>query len=498
MMYRVALALALLAGLTAPSLAQRAAPAEIRSNGDIWLGNAAKLGKREGSKTVLQPDTVEVPTLPAGSYWSDDPVPATFTRIGNRLLVGDAVSYTGQKFGGNSPGGIYATWLQREAVLYASHPTGAISIVGATRSGLQTKDYGRAPIGITGLLNHDNTLTTSPAWAGYLDTVRKQGTTTTFGLEIAAKNQGTDGSVGAPYGPLFGLNATNGIWLAGGGDPAFGGVPTGTSQAAITIGKNGSTWDKGIIFDADGLTGNDGVTAGQISTAVEMGMGQRLVWRNADDTQRNAIWAEVDPVGGGGRFGLKFGLLKGEMMGNGNVPVARFISTFIPKNLPVFVSADTGGAPQLHWTGADTNITGLYATQGTGSHLFRTGGVLSNDRLSTGTTSQVEIKHTAGATDYLTLTGGTGGTTVIGVDGATANGNVLIRGKGTGGVILRDGGGSTRFALNTTGVGFNGSAAVGKCTLAAALPTDGSATNAAIATALNTQRTCLINYGLAQ
>jgi hypothetical protein len=55
--------------------------------------------------------------------------------------------------------------------------------------------------------------------------------------------------------------------------------------------------------------------------------------------------------------------------------------------------------------------------------------------------------------------------------------------------------GQTQF-LNP--VGFNGATPTGKCTLSAALPTDGSATNANIAAAINGIRSCLINNGLAQ
>ncbi|TXN78277.1 hypothetical protein [Methylobacterium sp. WL8] len=47
-------------------------------------------------------------------------------------------------------------------------------------------------------------------------------------------------------------------------------------------------------------------------------------------------------------------------------------------------------------------------------------------------------------------------------------------------------------------VGFNGAAPVGKCSLAAALPTDGSASNAALASAINGVRSCLLTNGLAQ
>lgn len=58
--------------------------------------------------------------------------------------------------------------------------------------------------------------------------------------------------------------------------------------------------------------------------------------------------------------------------------------------------------------------------------------------------------------------------------------------------------GNVKMQVSDTGVAFNGSAPTGKCTLSAALPTDGSATNANIAIAINAVRTCLITNGLAQ
>ncbi|EHP94862.1 hypothetical protein MetexDRAFT_0207 [Methylorubrum extorquens DSM 13060] len=59
-MLRLALVLAALLGLSAPGLAQKAVPPEIRANGDIWLGNAARLGKREAGKTIITPDTLQI------------------------------------------------------------------------------------------------------------------------------------------------------------------------------------------------------------------------------------------------------------------------------------------------------------------------------------------------------------------------------------------------------------------------------------------------------
>jgi hypothetical protein len=54
--------LLVLLALAAPALAQTRAlpPGEIRANGDITFGNALKLGKREGNKTVITPDTLRI------------------------------------------------------------------------------------------------------------------------------------------------------------------------------------------------------------------------------------------------------------------------------------------------------------------------------------------------------------------------------------------------------------------------------------------------------
>ncbi|PXW51303.1 hypothetical protein [Methylobacterium sp. B4] len=61
-MKRSLLVLIALTALVSPVLAQTRAlpPGEIRANGDITFGNALKLGKREGNKTVITPDTLQI------------------------------------------------------------------------------------------------------------------------------------------------------------------------------------------------------------------------------------------------------------------------------------------------------------------------------------------------------------------------------------------------------------------------------------------------------
>ncbi|WP_343898796.1 hypothetical protein, partial [Methylorubrum aminovorans] len=61
-MKRFLAALVTVVALASPALAQTRAlpPGEIRSNGDITFGNALKLGKREGNKTVITPDSLQI------------------------------------------------------------------------------------------------------------------------------------------------------------------------------------------------------------------------------------------------------------------------------------------------------------------------------------------------------------------------------------------------------------------------------------------------------
>ncbi|MEN3212221.1 hypothetical protein PUR23_19615 [Methylorubrum populi] len=89
MMKRLALVLVALPGLRAPALAQKAVPPEIRADGDIWLGNAARLGRGEAGKAPITPDTLQIP----GSR-STGPVEGmsagNFVRPEDYALPGDA------------------------------------------------------------------------------------------------------------------------------------------------------------------------------------------------------------------------------------------------------------------------------------------------------------------------------------------------------------------------------------------------------------------------
>lgn len=154
----------------------------------------------------------------------------------------------------------------------------------------------------------------------------------------------------------------------------------------------------------------------------------------------------------------------------------------------VLVKGSGTGNPSIEARSTDgTTISNLNLySAGAGAIQFLTGSTAA---------IQVTIRDTAGATDRISLTGGSGDV-AIGTTGSSTNSSVSISGKGNGGVKLRDGAGTARITISTSGVGFFGATPAGQQTAPTALATDGSATSAQIATAVNQIRTALINLGL--
>lgn len=140
------------------------------------------------------------------------------------------------------------------------------------------------------------------------------------------------------------------------------------------------------------------------------------------------------------------------------------------QNMP----ADT--ALQFVGAGSQSRIPGLTASPATDGTA-----VLGVDA-GAGQVPALEYRQT-GSTKYRTR--------ISPADGSLITSNVEF-GQDAYKVLFN---GQTQF-LNP--VGFNGASPVGKCTLTAAVQTDGGATNSSLALLLNSVRTCLINNGLAQ
>jgi len=114
-------------------------------------------------------------------------------------------------------------------------------------------------------------------WAGYFETRRMAGASYAITVESDILNFGATVPID-PYDIVpDGLSAN--LWLASGRSDATGAGGT-TASAAIGIINNGQTFDKGIVFHATALQGNDGVTG--IAGAICMPKGDAIVWYEPD------------------------------------------------------------------------------------------------------------------------------------------------------------------------------------------------------------------------
>jgi hypothetical protein len=121
--------------------------------------------------------------------------------------------------------------------------------------------------------------------------------------------------------------------------------------------------------------------------------------------------------------------------------------------------AATGVSAKVKAIGSDTNVNLEIQSQGTGVIVIRTNSL-----------EGFRVASSAGTSDNLQVTAGIGNATLT-VRGSSTNADVRIDGKGSGGVLLRDGAGTTRLRVNTTGLGLFGANPVAQPTTAGAAAT---------------------------
>jgi hypothetical protein len=208
------------------------------------------------------------------------------------------------------------------------------------------------------------------AW-GYIAEIQHDVSGSSIGIEFAAKNaSGINGTM-TPY---LGAAGVFGAWFAGGGDDAFGGAPTDPSNAAIVILKNAHTWNTGIVFKSDAITGNDGTAAATGNVpAIRLGRRQMIQWDEPTTGQRAAfincaitnsdsrMLAEFT----NGAFTIKGGLNNNAVASFANTNVDAVNSLSISNNV-------SGAAPFMSTAGADANIDLRLLPKGSGVVRFGT------------------------------------------------------------------------------------------------------------------------------
>lgn len=160
--------------------------------------------------------------------------------------------------------------------------TGKYAIVAASRNSDNIAGGGTQAIGVGSAVKND--LLTGNAWGYIAELQHEVGANLTLGIEIAGKNKsGVDGITN----PYLMQGGVHGVWVVAGGDASFGGAPTNPSNAAMVVLKGAQTWNTGIIFMADSITGNDGSAgSGTDAPAIRMARRHTVQW----DEPTNNNW----------------------------------------------------------------------------------------------------------------------------------------------------------------------------------------------------------------
>ena len=364
-MKRSVLLLAVLLGLSSGAQAQtRPLPqGEIRSNGDITFGNALKLGRREGNKTTITPDTLQI----LGPSGTDKKL-----RVGGSGDL-ETLNESGEVISQLTPyGGLFLgkpdiSWAEQwqpgfshrgqggASRLTVVSPVGRYAISSATRtSDNKTLDQINVITDNTMCVN-DNIVRDHRVWCRYehgiiTPNAKSQG-------HINDENSVANFSVAVPSDP-FDLNPhgqSSALRLDSGvGDgvdypiPGQGTATANTVSAAATIMSNGAKFFAGLQIGAGTF---DTSLTGGIGHAIQMPTFAALTWQHRTGLA-NTDWrlysAAVAP---NGPF---------EMEGFGQVRVG-------PSGLNKVTIEGGGGNPTVATTGGDlivSSATGVVRVPG--------------------------------------------------------------------------------------------------------------------------------------
>lgn len=415
-----------------------------------------------------------------GFFWREDgarvPVP-----IADRVMIGDAVTYTGNK----SPNPLGGDWLSEYGANYFiknSHmavlTTGHYALLAAAQADAGSAVGGGGVFAVA--LNRGNTAFVRGVYA---ESMHMPGDDAggTVGIEVQVGNYSASDVTPNPYnlaagGPGGGGASGIAIGVEAGRNYALGDAdtpltaPTLPAAAGLTFGGGSlaATYQRfrvGIVFttnalyrDIDGLTGN--------ATAISMAAGHEVQWAASSSLTRQAfLRSDVTSVSGDD-VGVLFANRKITICGASERAIVVF-------------NDDHGGAGAVNWleiTNARTGINNAIRAKGSDANaaidISATGVGPIRFQSHDGAGEHFRIAPASQAVNYVSVTGGSAGINPrLAAAGSDTNRSLILRGKGTGGVRLEDGGSAAKIEVNTTGIGFFGATPVAQKTMAAATGT---------------------------
>lgn len=293
-------------------------------------------------------------------FWPDVTSTASIHRTRDRLFVNEGCSFTGNLSGtqgGFLPNSSYgANWAPRDSLFFSASQTGLIAVAGfASNENISLSAGPTECIGVGGFTIGKNA--TTSCWGLYSDVQFESGQYG-YGVEIAVKNKGSN----VTSTPYFATTGTYGIWLPAGGDASYGGSPTNPNNTAIAIGKNASTWNKGIVFFKDSLTGCDGTTG--TATAIEMAKGHSIFWRAPGNYAGFTIRSDVSSSSSDVAIVATNNLIS--CVGAAGTTIFSVANTTSAVNYMRITNAITTNAPVLSAIGTDSDIDITITPKGSG------------------------------------------------------------------------------------------------------------------------------------
>jgi hypothetical protein len=350
-------------------------------------------------------------SAPAG-FWDDDPTPGRLFRMGRRVFVDDAATEgAGTKAGGSQKSWVgysangYMTYFETRGSFASFSSIGGIGIAGASRTsdGLPEE---LNTIGGAFFAKNDNTnpALAKSAWAIYGHAAHEQSNffTTAIELDVCSLQPAVEVN---PY--LTGANGTTATaWFGVGGETAQGLQANG--QGALL--QNVSCCI-GIINSESAAAGN------RYAKGIVFGA--------------NAI-AGTDGITG---LGIAMEMAKGHV-------------------IQWKTGAYLGAAIRSDVNAANAHQQIVFANHET--QLISNGGL----------TLRVEDASFGSPVNHIrAIAFGVGGNPHLIADGADTDIDLVLRGKGGGGVVLSAGSTAQQIRINTTGIGFFGATPVSKPTI---------------------------------
>lgn len=211
----------------------------------------------------------------------------------------------------------------------------------------------------------------------------------------------------------------------------------------------------GINFQDDSLyRGTDGVNG--VAIAMTLAKQHEIRWHAANTVQAARIRADNTAVASQD-VGIIFNNNKVDLVGTGEAAILSVNHIASGVNYTKVTDAIATSYPLIEATGSDTNVGFFVRTKGDGQIRFQSrAGANTNFYVLDPGATPVNGVSVTGAT--------TGNPPVVSAAGSDTNISLSLQPKGTGSILVKTSGGTTRINTDNTGIGFFGATPVAKPT----------------------------------